>query len=129
MKKVSNKSPIGSILKKMKNINDVKAVFLFGSVARGEQKPLSDTDICILTNKKIPEKSKAEIASFSSKKLDISLFWDLPPSMRFQIVKEGKILFSRSEELMHIAKVRSVSEYLDFKHILDRNVSRVFGYE
>jgi len=113
----------------IKKIKGVQAVVLFGSYARGEQKPISDIDICVLADRKISSKTKAEIASFSSRKIDISIFWDLPASVRFQVMKEGKILFSKSEEEFHIARVQTVSEYLDFKHILDRNVSRVFGNE
>jgi len=117
------------IADQIKKIKGVQAVILFGSYARGEQKLISDIDICVIADKKIPEKTKAEIASFSSKKLDVSIFWDLPPSVRFRAIKEGKVLSSVGREFLHEAEVRTVLEYLDFKHILDRNIYRVLGHE
>lgn len=125
----SGKKAIEKVVDEIKKIKGVQAVVLFGSTARGEQKPISDVDICVLADKKISINAKDDIASFSSEKIDISIFWDLPASVRLKVLKEGKILFSRSEESFHSASVETVSEYLDFKHILDRNISRVFGNE
>ncbi len=122
-------SLIERVAEQIKKIKGVQAVILFGSYARGTAKGISDIDICVLADRKISEKIKDEICSFSSQKLDISIFWDLSPSMRFQIVKEGKMLFSSSEESMHIAKAETFKEYQDFKHILDRNIERVFRNE
>jgi len=74
--------------------------------------------------KKISFNKKTKITSFSSKKLDISLFWDMPSYVRFNVLKDGKFLFG-SKKIIHEVKVETISEYLDFKHILDRNIERV----
>lgn len=116
------------IAAQIKKIKGVQAVILFGSYARGEQKPISDIDLCVIADRKVSEKTKAEITSFSSKKLDVSIFWDLPPSVRFRIIKEGKVLLSAGREFLREAETKTVLEYLDFKYILDRNAMRVFGH-
>jgi predicted nucleotidyltransferase len=110
----------------IKKIKGVQAIFLFGSYASGTQKPISDIDICILTSKHIPLEVKMEITSYSSRKLDISIFWDLPIAVRYNILKKGKLLFNRSEEFLHSTVVETMDKYLDFKHIIDRNIARVF---
>lgn len=125
----ANTDLIKRAVAEFKKIKQVKAVFLFGSYARGEQKPISDIDICVVAEKNISESIKADIAGNSSKKVEISLFWDLPPSVRYSAIKEARMLFMRDEEFFHDATVRTMSEYLDFRHIIDRNIARVFGDE
>ena len=121
------KDLIESTVNDLRKIKDVKAVILFGPHATGKQKPISDIDICVLTDKRIPDKTKAKIHAHASRKVEISLFWDLPPTVRYAALKEGKTLFSRDGNLMHNATIETMSEYLDFKHIIDRNIARVFG--
>jgi len=105
----------------------VKAVILFGSYARGEQKPLSDIDICVVTEQTISDALKANIASLASEQVELSFFWDLPPMVRYNVLRDGKMLLSRDREFMHDAVVATMSEYLDFQHIIKRNLARVFG--
>jgi len=125
--KRNEKELIEQTINDLKKREGVRAVMLFGSYVRGEQKPISDIDICVLTKKNISNKTKAEIGSYASRKIDISLFWDLPPAVKYAVLKEGRTLFSKDEEFMHVVTVETMSEYLDFKHIIDRNITRVFG--
>ena len=57
--------------------------------------------------KKISFNKKTKITSFSSKKLDISLFWDMPSYVRFNVLKDGKFLFG-SKKIIHEVKVEVV---------------------
>jgi predicted nucleotidyltransferase len=127
--KRSDENLIEKTVRDLEKIKDIFAIILFGSYAKGEQKPISDIDICVVTRKNIPEEMKGEICSYGSDKVEISLFWDLPPAVRYAVLKEGKILFNRNEEFMHAATVETMSEYLDFRWIIDRNIARVFGNE
>lgn len=116
---------VEEIVNDLRKIKSVKSIILFGSYARGNQKPLSDIDICVLTNRKITDNVKSNIISYSSEKIDISLFWDLPVRIRYRILKEGKTILNKDDNLMHNITVETMDEYLDFKHIVDRNVRRV----
>ncbi|MEK6808487.1 MAG: nucleotidyltransferase domain-containing protein [Nanoarchaeota archaeon] len=118
---------VAKLVTDLKKIKAVRTIILFGSYSRMKQKPLSDIDICILVDKKIPLKIKSEIYSYASKKIDISLFWDLPPQIRYDVLKDGKILFNRNKDYLHSATIETMSEYLDFRHIIDRNIMRVFS--
>lgn len=125
----SDKELIEQAVNDLKKIRHVIAVILFGSYARGEQKPISDIDICAVTQKNIPYRVKADIGSHASRKIQISLFWDMPPAVRYAALREGRILFNRDNEFLHTATVETMSEYLDFKRIIDRHCNAIFGVE
>ena len=115
---------VADIVRKLKKMKGVKAIFLFGSYARGTQKPLSDIDICVVTERKISDRLKGTIASNSTPVIHIALFWDMPSAVRYSALKESKSLYVKDEQFLHDAKVATMSEYLDFKHLIDRAIAR-----
>jgi predicted nucleotidyltransferase len=115
---------IDKIIEPFKKNRDVISIYLFGSYARGREKPFSDIDICVIADK---HANRDEILSHSSKKIDISIFHDLPMSMRFRVIKEGKLLFSRDELKLHRIIVATIKSYLDFKPHILRRTERVLG--
>ena len=58
---------------------------------------------------------------------DLSIFHDLPMSMRFRVIKEGKLLLSRDELKLHRIIVATIRSYLDFKPHIMRRTGRVLG--
>lgn len=62
---------------------------------KGKVKPVSDRDLCVITERNISKEVKEGMLSYSSKRADISIFWDLPVSIRFRVVKEGKLLYKK----------------------------------
>ncbi|MDI6807139.1 MAG: nucleotidyltransferase domain-containing protein [Candidatus Aenigmarchaeota archaeon] len=114
---------IKKTLNELKKIREVKAVFLFGSYATGKQLPFSDVDICVVTEK-IDEEIKAEITSLSSEKIDVCFFWDLPITIRYKVLKEGKPLLERDEKFLHEVRFKTVREYIEFRPILRRFAER-----
>ncbi len=115
---------IDKIIEPFKKNRDVISIYLFGSYARGREKPSSDIDICVITDK---HANRDEILSNSSKKIDISIFHELPLTMRFRVIKEGKLLFSRDELKLHRIIVATIRSYLDFKPHIIRRTEQVLG--
>ena len=115
---------IDNIIEPLMKNRDVVSIYLFGSYARGREKPFSDIDICVVADR---DANMDEILSHSSKKIDISVFHDLPLSMRFRVIKEGKLLFSRDELKLHRTIVATIKSYLDFKPHIMRRIERVIG--
>ena len=115
---------IDRIIEPLRKNRDVISIYLFGSYARGREKPFSDIDICVIADR---DANRDEILSHSSKKIDISIFHDLPMSMRFRVIKEGKLLFSRDELKLHRTIVATIRSYLDFKPHIMRRTERVLG--
>ncbi len=104
----------------------VQAIYLFGSRAKGNARPSSDIDICVITEKEIPRSAKEEIMSNSSKNIDISLFWELPPTMRFRVFREGKPLYIKGELLLQRVKVDTLKSYLNIQPMIERCCAHVF---
>ncbi|ADT83606.1 type VII toxin-antitoxin system MntA family adenylyltransferase antitoxin [Thermococcus barophilus] len=118
---------IEEVVEELKLYPWIIAVYLFGSQATGKAKPYSDYDICVITEPKITKAQRREILSFSSRKIDISIFWDLPIYIRFRVLSEGKPLFVRDEKKLHRIKARAFKEYWDFKPLLERHLKRVLS--
>ena len=116
---------IKDLIKELKANNKVEAIYLFGSQATGKARPYSDTDICVILTEGTLQKVKTDILSYSSSKIEISIFSELPLYIRYRIFKEGKPLFVRKKLNIHRLNVRTINNYLDFKNLLERHVNGV----
>lgn len=106
---------------------DILLAYLFGSQAQGETGPLSDIDLAVLLKpaskrgffeKKLTLLSELA-AIFGRDDLDLVILNEAPLVLKYHILKDGKPLFIRDEEL-HINIIqKTISEYLDFKPILN----------
>ena len=108
----------------LKNNNEVAAIYLFGSYAKGKPKPYSDVDICVITPK-ISKYVQRKILSYSSSKVDLSLFDQLPLYIQYRVFKDGKALFVRNPLQLQQIKVKTTLHYLDFKPLLMRHFKKV----
>ncbi|MCK4637252.1 MAG: nucleotidyltransferase domain-containing protein [Methanomicrobia archaeon] len=120
-------SKIDKIIDELKKNKEIEAIYLFGSYVRGNVKPFSDIDICVITEKNISKKIKEEILNNSSKKIDISIFWDLPPTMRFRVIKEGKLLYKKDDLKLQRIKIDTFKIYSDFQPTIKKHCSRIIG--
>lgn len=91
----------------------VSAIFLFGSRVTGRARSDSDFDIAVLT-KNMPAKDEKEITGLGDDVFDIHIFSQLPLLIQFRVLKEGKILYSKSEKDIYDTKVDVFRRYLDF---------------
>ena len=103
---------IGKIANEISKIKNVKAIYLFGSYARGKIMPLSDIDICVIGS--LSEEEKYKALEHLSDNLDISFFEDLPLVIQFRILRDGKPLFAREDAFLRELKLRTIREYLDY---------------
>ena len=113
----NNLERIKPIIDELKK-EEVQAIYLFGSHAKGNARPTSDIDICVITRKNIPKRVKEEIMSNSSRHIDISLFWDLPQTIRFRVFREGKPLYAKDELLLQRIKVATLKSYLNIQPMI-----------
>lgn len=114
---------IERLLIKARQDTDVLAVLLFGSAARRQEKtPLSDVDICLVL---VQQTKPYERTPLSRKRLeylmhfdlDVHVFQQLPLYIRRRVLKEGRVLFVRDEDLLYELAFRTAQAFEDFKHI------------
>ena len=107
------------LIEEVEGDEDILAVFLFGSRARGDERPDSDADICLVMRGDPSEdemaRKKLRYLKFSG--LDIHLFNALPIYIRRRVLKEGKLLFVRDEDELYEVAFRTVQAFEDFKHL------------
>jgi len=115
----SNKS-IEQVLAKAERDAEVVAVFLFGSQARGEPTPGSDTDICLILRQDNHEPLtlfQKRLSYLKEADADVHIFSQLPLYIRRRVLKEGKILLCHSEDVLYEVAFRTAQAFEDFKHI------------
>ncbi|MDH7509872.1 MAG: nucleotidyltransferase domain-containing protein [Methanolinea sp.] len=105
----------------------VIAILLFGSHATGRAGPLSDIDLCIVTEEPLSREEKDLLLSHASRTLSISLFEDLPPAVRFRVFKEGVILWGTPDLRLQRMRVRTIRSYLNVKPLLERHAGKILG--
>lgn len=99
----------------------ILVAYLFGSKARGLQTPESDTDVAVLLSE--PPEDTLEyylglvdrLSSVMGSPVDLVFLNDAPLLLRHQVIKYGRVLFSRDEAARVEWEARSVKEYLDFR--------------
>ena len=111
---------LANALAELKKMAEVKAIYLYGSHVTGHAAPFSDLDLCVVTAQRIRQKIKTDIASLSDDCLDVTLFWDIPVAMIYNVLKEGRLLFQRDKKYTENIKMRTLTEYLDFKPVIRR---------
>ncbi len=100
----------------------VVAVYLFGSQAKGKATPLSDIDLCIVAPGSTAAE-RSEIQGHGSEKIDIVFFDELPFTIRWRVLKEGKPLYVRDERFMADLRSRTFKDYMDFKPIIRKQMN------
>ncbi|WP_423219139.1 type VII toxin-antitoxin system MntA family adenylyltransferase antitoxin [Caldisalinibacter kiritimatiensis] len=119
--KMNSVDQIKEILLEYKNI---AFAYIFGSFVRNKMTELSDIDIAIyLYNEEISTEDylnlKTKLEDKLKKDVDIAILNNASPLLKFEVCREGILLFSRDEILESNFKVHTLFEYEDFKKYRD----------
>lgn len=109
---------------------EIILAYLFGSLAKGTSYPHSDVDIAILLDStpdvsaKYPYGYRSEVITDLMKGLhtnsvDLVVLNDASPFLRFQVIRYGRLIFSRSEVKRVAFQVRTLTRYNDVKKLLE----------
>jgi len=104
----------------------VSVAYLFGSYAKKTRTADSDIDIAVLlseTPKKMLEcylHLVNELSKILGNEVDLIILNASPPVLKYQVIKYGKIVYSKDEGTRIAFEARAQSEYLDFRRILTR---------
>jgi predicted nucleotidyltransferase len=89
---------LDDLVEMARNDDDVLAIVMFGSRARGE--PFRDTDICLVTRDGVGGKKRLKYLSVFPSTFDIHVFDELPLYIKKRVMKEGKFLLNKEFHLV-----------------------------
>jgi len=118
---------IRSVAEDLRIRDGVLALILFGSAARGEGRPFSDIDLCIVTAGDIPEEERLDLKSYGSQTIEIHILDELPLAIRFRVIREGKLIFCKDGLAFHRIVADIIREYLDSAPLIDMHSRRAIG--
>jgi predicted nucleotidyltransferase len=96
---------------------ELKLAVLFGSTARGQARSRSDVDLGVLLDPYSPGlrfQVEAELGRAAGRTVDVILLDDAPPLLRFEIAREGVLLFQREDHLWTRFKARAMVDWWDW---------------
>jgi predicted nucleotidyltransferase len=135
---VADKLP--ALIELVSSDHDVIALFVFGSLARGELKPLSDLDFGILLDNQLSKierfRKHIDLAVKFSKlintdEIDIIILNDAPMRFIRKVLTTGKLVFERDRKALVDLCDRNSKMFLDFKYFVDdfnRTFLKGIGY-
>ena len=100
---------------------DINLIYIFGSFARGTNRPSSDIDIGVLLNGKIDGYTKLNIIGrlvdiFKREDIDLVILNNVNEVLKFQVIKYGKPIYMESLYTKVMFESRTMSEYMDKEH-------------
>lgn len=107
----------------------IEAVWLFGSRARQEADALSDIDVAVLARDGLSrsalwdtelEWTGLAVKAFGTDEVAVQTVNRLPVALRAGVLRDARLLWSRSAEKAADFCARTLKEYLDLKPYLDR---------
>ncbi len=98
-------------------------IIIYGSVARGDAKEDSDIDIALLGEEDIPFSNLVAINNdfidvFGSDKVDIKSLHNTNPLFRYEVIKDGILLYGEREDYARY-KIYAFRSYCESKRLFD----------
>jgi predicted nucleotidyltransferase len=124
-----DKEELAGLISIFADYAEIKLVYFFGSKAEGKEGVLSDFDFAFYIDEKSPKKlyelklSLIDRLSLLLKtdKVDVAILNLIDsPEMKYNIIKNGKLIFER-EPFKVLIEPRILNEYFDFHSMLLRN--------
>ncbi|MBI3961922.1 MAG: nucleotidyltransferase domain-containing protein [Deinococcus sp.] len=113
---------------------EVRFAHLFGSQATGRANVLSDVDVAVLVDQGClaagPYGYRAALIAELSQVLgtqavDLVVLNTASPTLRFQVIRYGQLLFARSDTERVEFQVRTFNEYQDARHLFREHQARL----
>jgi len=106
-----------------KSEEPIVVAYLFGSVAKGIVGGLSDVDVAVLLSKGYDLTLDYrlylidKLTEIIGRETDVVILNEVPPLLRYEVIKCGKVLYCRDEGKRVAFEERTLDEYLDMGRI------------
>lgn len=112
------------------NESSIVAAFLFGSYAKGKEKPSSDIDVALLLYEMkasafCPLRFTAVLEKKLGYSVDVVILNHAGEVMKFEVRRDGKLIFERSSQQRKQFEVKSRKYYEDFLYFHNNYVNKV----
>jgi predicted nucleotidyltransferase len=104
---------------------DIAAVYLFGSVARGEARPSSDVDVGVLyrtapprTLEAVPAKMETDLTRALGRPVEVVVLDWAPVDLVHRVLRDGVLVLDRDRSRRIAFEVRARNVYWDIQPIL-----------
>lgn len=106
---------------------EVVFAYLFGSQAKGTAGPISDVDLAIFIDPLCTPQTGAfgyqsdlsvELQSLLEKEVDLIILNDASTMLKYQVLRDGSLIYCRSEKERQRFHEQTVAQYLDFQPFL-----------
>lgn len=121
------------VAKVLDKIKEIEVAFLFGSAGRETTRPESDVDIALLLNH-LPAPMKRvslrlniseSLSKVFGREVDVTILNTAGSLLKYQVAKDGKVLFERRKGLAKEFKLRAIKEYFDYLPTLNFHYERL----
>lgn len=118
---------------RLKQDQRIVFAYLFGGLASGARKPLSDVDIAVyLDSDDVTAETKLEVIGLISDTLgtdevDVVILNTAPVSLTGRILKRRTVLADNQPFQRHLFESRTLREYFDFSRLEQEILSRRFA--
>lgn len=107
------------LIEKIEKDSDALGAVLFGSYVRNER--FSDLDVCIVLKPRKFDRlylSRKRLRySIAFPNLDVQIFQQLPLPLKMRVLKEGRVVFCKDEDLLYDLAFSTIREFELFKPI------------
>lgn len=111
---------------------EVEAAILFGSVARGEDRPESDIDIGILLQRVKTENTvtRSELTTdflrlCHPRGVDVVILNHARPLLKHRVVRDGRVIFCRNTKALAEFTINAIQQYEDTRRLRDLQSMRL----
>jgi len=116
---------ISSVKSTLESDQKIQAIYLFGSHATNTVNPMSDIDIAVLLHEEMVE-DMVEIYwellrrisdALHTDRLDLVILNKSEPALKFNVIKDGILIYERDSVARVRFERRTINQYLDMQYI------------
>jgi len=123
LKKMTLNEAVEKIKKALEQNQNVIFAYLYGSVATGKTHKFSDIDIAVYLQDYTADNFLKILASLPTDipyEIDVRVLNMVPPLLRYSIIKNGRLLFTRNSRMTKDFVYRTLVEALEIKEDIER---------